>query len=85
MLSSFSPKGAISMALVVTAPEMLKETFSMEIVNFLPEESLTFMTDTVCGAVLISMIVKSVFIPRLHANLRGKISPNAGEENILNA
>ena len=83
MLSSFSPKGAISMALVVTAPEMLKETFSLEIVNFLPEESITFMSDTVCGAVLISMIVKSVFIPRLHANLRSKISLPGDEENAL--
>ena len=73
------------MALVVTAPEMLKETFSLEIVNFLPEESITFMSDTVCGAVLISMIIKSVFIPRLHANLRGKISLPGDEENALKA
>ena len=85
ILSSFSPKGAISMALVVTAPEMLKETFSLEMINVLPEESLTFMADTVCGAVLISMIVKSVFIPRLHENLRGKMVLSGNEENVLKA
>ena len=85
ILSSFSPKGAISMALVVTAPEMLKETFSLDIVNVLPEESLTFMADTVCGAVLISMIIKSVFIPRLHKNLHGKTSLIANEGNVFKA
>ena len=85
ILSSFSPKGAISMALVVTAPEMLKETFSLDIVNVLPEESLTFMADTVCGAVLISMIIKSVFIPRLHKNLHGKTSLLADEGNVFKA
>ena len=73
------------MALVVTAPEMLKETFSLEMINVLPEESLTFMADTVCGAVLISMVVKSLFIPRLHENLRGKMSLPGGEENVLKA
>ena len=78
VLSSFSPKGAISMALIITAPEMLRETFSLEIASLLPEDSLSFMANTVCGAVLISMIVKSFYIPRLHNNLHG--GPSLADE-----
>ena len=70
------------MALVVTAPEMLRETFSLEMVNILSEESLTFMADTVCGAVLISMIVESVFIPRLYDDLRSENSLATEEEDV---
>ena len=81
LLSSFSPKGAISMALVVTAPEMLRATFSLDVVNLLPEESLTFMSDVVCGAVLISMIVKSIVIPQLHK----AYAIGSSEQNSLEA
>ena len=69
LLASFSPKGAISMALVVTAPTMLEQTFGLDVSSALTPASFNFMADVVCGAVLISMIFKSLFIPALHKNL----------------
>ena len=69
LLASFSPKGAISMALVVTAPTMLEQTFGLDVSSPLTPASFNFMADVVCGAVLISMIFKSLFIPALHKNL----------------
>ena len=68
LLASFSPKGAISMALVVTAPTMLEQTFGLDVSSALTPASFNFMADVVCGAVLISMIFKSLFIPALHKN-----------------
>jgi len=67
ILSLWSPKGAISMALVVTAPVLLEESFGIELYEFIPETSLFFTSDVVCGAVIISMLVKSLIIPRLHS------------------
>ena len=69
ILSSWSPKGAISMALVVTAPELLQETFELEGVELLQESSIIFMVDIVCGVVIFSMIVKSLIIPMIHDKL----------------
>ena len=69
LLASFSPKGAISMALVVTAPTMLEQTFGLDVSSALTPASFNFMADVVCGAVLISMIFKLLFIPDLHKNL----------------
>ena len=68
LLASFSPKGAISMALVVTAPRMLEHTFGLDVSGALTPVSFNFMADVVCGAVLISMIFKSLFVPTLHKN-----------------
>tara|TARA_X000000950_G_scaffold91447_1_gene115116 strand:+ start:1058 stop:2470 length:1413 start_codon:yes stop_codon:yes gene_type:complete len=69
LLSIWSPKGAISMALVVTAPELLEGTFGMEIAEIFPESASSFSADVVCGAVLFSMIVKSLAIPKIHSQL----------------
>ena len=69
LLASFSPKGAISMALVMTAPRMLEQTFGLDLSGALSSDSLEFMADVVCGAVLISMLLKSFFFPRLHRKL----------------
>ena len=69
LLASFSPKGAISMALVMTAPTMLEHTFGMDVSGAFSPESLEFMADVVCGAVLISILFKSFLFPRLHRQL----------------
>ncbi len=69
LLASFSPKGAISMALVLTAPKMLEHTFGLDVSGALSPDSLEFMADVVCGAVLISMLFKSFLFPRLHRQL----------------
>jgi cell volume regulation protein A len=70
-LSLWSPKGAISMALAVTAPELLEGTFGLEIAEIFPENALDFSADVVCGAVLLSMIIKSLAIPKIHSQLIG--------------
>ena len=66
ILSSWSPKGAISMALIVTAPELLEETFGLEGVELIQESSMIFMVNVVCGVVIFSMVVKSLIIPIIH-------------------
>ena len=71
ILSLWSPKGAISMALVVTAPVLLEESFGIELYELIPKTSLFFASDVVCGAVIISMLVKSLMIPRLHSLIIG--------------
>ena len=69
LLATWSPKGAISMALIVTAPLLLEDTFGIEVADILPENSITFMADVVCGAVLISLLFKALVVPRLHNRL----------------
>ena len=69
LLGLFSPKGAISMALVVTAPAMLEETFGLDVSSLLPVSSFNFMADVVCGVVVISMVFKSLYVPLLHRRL----------------
>tara|TARA_X000000950_G_scaffold104700_1_gene131992 strand:+ start:798 stop:2207 length:1410 start_codon:yes stop_codon:yes gene_type:complete len=71
LLSLWSPKGAISMALAVTAPELLEGTFGLEIAEVFPENAFDFSADVVCGAVLLSMIIKSLAIPKIHSQLIG--------------
>jgi len=73
ILASWSPKGAISMALIVTAPLLLEDTFGLRIAEILPETATTFMSDVVCGAVLISLAFKSFAVPRLHKSLFSKL------------
>lgn len=74
LLATWSPKGAISMALIVTTPLLLEDTFGIEVAKILPENSITFMSDVVCGAVLISLVFKALVVPRLHDNLFSRLS-----------
>jgi potassium/hydrogen antiporter len=67
LLSFWSPKGAISMAFIVTSPALLEETFGINLIELIPEGAYLFTSDVVCGAVLISMIVNSLMIPKLHS------------------
>ena len=73
LLAAWSPKGAISMALIVTAPLLLEDTFGIEVSEILPETSAMFMSDVVCGAVLISLVFKAFVVPRLHYSLFSKL------------
>ena len=66
LLACWSPKGAISMALVVTAPALLEDVFKLEVTDLLPGSAYTFTSDVVCGAVILLMFYKSLLIPRLH-------------------
>ena len=68
-LSSWSPKGAVSMALVVQAPVLLEEMFQINLIELAPLQAYQLMANSVCGAVIISMLVKSVFIPKLHERI----------------
>ena len=67
LLSFWSPKGAISMAFIVTSPALLEETFGINLIELIPEGAYLFTSEVVCGAVLISMIVNSLMIPKLHS------------------
>ena len=69
VLSSWSPKGAVSMALVVQAPVLLEEMFQINLSELAPLQAYQLMANSVCGAVIISMLVKSVFIPKLHERI----------------
>ena len=75
LLATWSPKGAISMALIVTAPLLLEDTFGIEVAEVLPENSITFMSDVVCGAVLISLVFKALLVPWLHNSLFSTLKP----------
>ena len=50
------------MALIVTTPLLLEDTFGIEVIEILPENSITFMSDIVCGAVLDFMIFKAFVV-----------------------
>ena len=82
LLSLWSPKGAISMALVVTAPELLEGTFGLKIAEILPESAFNFSADVVCGAILLSMIIKSLAIPNIHHRLIGFQNKNSTHQSI---
>ena len=79
ILSFWSPKGAISMALIVTAPLLLEDTFGIKVSEILPESSKTFMSDVVCGAVIISLVFKAFAVPRLHNSIFSKLNSSQVE------
>ena len=54
------------MALVVQAPVLLEEMFEINMSEIVPFQAYHLMANSVCGAVIISMLVKSVVIPRFY-------------------
>jgi len=66
LLGAFSPKGAISMALVMTAPELIEETIGLKVTEMLSIDSFNFMADVVCGVVILSLFLKSLYVPILY-------------------
>ena len=73
ILASWSPKGAVSMALVVQAPVLLEEMFEINMSEIVPYQAYHLMANSVCGAVIISMLVKSVMIPRFYNRITAQI------------
>ena len=74
VLSSWSPKGAVSMALAVHAPTLLEEMFEIDMTQIVPLQTYHLVANSVCGAVIISMLVKSLMIPRLYAHVTSQPS-----------
>ena len=54
------------MALVVQAPVLLEEMFEINMLEIVPYQAYHLMANSVCGAVIISMLVKSLMIPKLY-------------------
>ena len=77
ILSSWSPKGAVSMALAVHAPTLLEEMFEIDMTEIVPLQTYHLTANTVCGAVILSMFVKSLMIPRLYAQVTSQPSQNS--------
>ena len=54
------------MALVVQAPVLLEEMFEINMSEIVPYQAYHLMANSVCVAVIISMLVKSLMIPRFY-------------------
>jgi len=67
-LASWEPKGAISMALAIAIPDLIEKT-GIAFERIINPVSEAFITDTVCFAVVMSMLIKSLLLPPLHRYL----------------
>ena len=67
-LSLWSPKGAISMALAITIPDLIEES-GIPFERVINPVSESFIVDTVCFTVVLSMLIKSLILPHLHRKL----------------
>ena len=67
-LSLWAPKGAISMALAITIPDLIEES-GMRFETVINPVSESFIVDAVCFAVVFSMLIKSLILPVLHKRL----------------
>ena len=67
-LSLWAPKGAISMALAVTIPDLIEES-GIPYERVIHPVSESFIVDTVCFTVVLSMLIKSLVLPALHRKL----------------
>lgn len=67
-LSLWSPKGAISMALAITIPDLIEES-GIPFERVIHPVSESFIVDTVCFTVVLSMLIKSLILPSLHRRL----------------
>jgi NhaP-type Na+/H+ or K+/H+ antiporter len=68
MLSAWNPKGAVTMALALTIPELIRlggVDFETVIGKIDPDLVLA----AVCGAVILSMLIKSLAIPAIHSRI----------------
>ena len=62
------------MALAVHAPTLLEEMFEIDMTQIVPLQTYHLVANSVCGAVIISMLVKSLMIPRLYAHVTSQPS-----------
>ena len=67
-LSLWAPKGAISMALAITIPDLIEES-GIPFQRVIHPVSETFIVDVVCFSVVLSMLIKSLVLPPLHRRL----------------
>lgn len=73
-LSLWSPKGAISMALAITIPDLIEES-GIPFERVIHPVSESFIVDTVCFTIVLSMLIKSLILPSLHRRLLGAQQP----------
>lgn len=64
-LSIWAPKGAISMALAITIPDLIEKS-GIPYASVINPVSESFVIDAVCFAVVISMVLKSLILPSIH-------------------
>ncbi len=67
-LSLWAPKGAISMALAITIPDLIEES-GIPFERVIHPVSESFIVDAVCFTVVLSMLIKSLILPALHRRL----------------
>ena len=67
-LSLWAPKGAISMALAITIPDLIEES-GIPFQRVIHPVSESFVVDVVCFTVVLTMLIKSLVLPPLHRRL----------------
>lgn len=75
-LSLWSPKGAISMALAITIPDLIEES-GIPFERVIHPVSESFIVDAVCFTVVLSMLIKSLILPPLHRRLLSSQQPTS--------
>ena len=75
-LSLWSPKGAISMALAITIPDLIEES-GIPFERVIHPVSESFIVDAVCFTVVLSMLIKSLILPPLHRRLLSSEQPTS--------
>jgi NhaP-type Na+/H+ or K+/H+ antiporter len=73
-LSLWAPKGAISMALAITIPELIEQS-GIPFERVIHPVSESFIVDAVCFTVVLSMLIKSLILPALHQRLLASQPP----------
>ena len=73
-LSLWAPKGAISMALAITIPDLIEQA-GIPFERVIHPVSESFIVDAVCFTVVLSMLIKSLILPPLHRRLLSAQQP----------
>jgi NhaP-type Na+/H+ or K+/H+ antiporter len=75
-LSLWAPKGAISMALAITIPDLIEES-GIPFERVIHPVSESFIVDAVCFTVVLSMLIKSLILPSLHRRMLSAQQPTS--------
>jgi len=75
-LSLWAPKGAISMALAITIPDLIEES-GIPFERVIHPVSESFIVDAVCFTVVLTMLIKSMILPAVHRRLLAAQPPAA--------
>jgi potassium/hydrogen antiporter len=65
MLASWNPKGAVTMALALTIPELVR-LGGIDFQTLVGKIDPEIVLSVVCGAVILSMLIKSLIVPAIH-------------------